>query len=339
MCEKLTVKILLSASTRHFNPANGKVRIRHSVGVLVELFYQVLTEFGDITYIDSADTFSGQEFDLIVSWPRNFDFLTRNNKHRKSICFFNIAESSYLKRVLTEEAGRLGCKVSDCFTPQNYYHADLNFLIGGSQVAKQYIDKGVDPQKIVDVAYRHGFIPYKKTPKNDKPVFIHVATTLGLRKGFWHVVKDFQKADIDAKLFFVGKLQNERFWIDFAEGVKKDPRIQILGWLPNSSRGYAEAVHSADFIVFPSFGEGQPGSVIESMEAGLLPMTTPESGIPYRPLGWYQRGDVSIWHKAFNMSQEDYLKEQNIMAQYVSSNHNNANFKETVREAIRRLMK
>lgn len=332
------MKILLSSSVKHFDPRTKEVKIRHSVGVLVELFSQVLEEFGDVTYIGDADQLQGQDFDLIVSWPRNFDALTKFNTFRKSICFFNIAESDYLKRHLAAEAQRLGCKLSDCFTPRRYYHADLNFLIGGQDVMEQYLEAGVEYDKIRLVYYRHGYIPWKWKYKNEKPVFLHTATTLGLRKGFWHVLKDFENANIDAELWCVGQVQKEKFWQDLAKEYDNHPNIKVVGWVENSDPKYIELIHGADYIFFPSFGEGQPGSVIEAMEGGCLPITTRESGIPYHPLGIYHRGDSSTLVEAANLSHDTYCDLQNDMKMFIDTVYDNEKFKDSIREGIRSLL-
>lgn len=332
------MEILLSASNKHFDPIKKEVKIRHSVGVLVELFSKAIEPLGHVTYISDTDQVQGKNFDLIISWPRNFSYLTRHNTYKKSICFFNIAEANYLARVLRPEAERLGCKLSDCFTPKDYYRADLNFLIGNDTVKQQYIDAGVDPNKIVQVFYRHGYIPFVPKRKNNIPVFLHIATSLGLRKGFWHVVNDFKACSMDAKLVCIGKIQNERFWIDFAKEAAQDPRIEVVGWLDNNSQEYIDRIHQADFIVFPSFGEGQPGSVIEAMEGGCLPMTTIESGITYHPFGILKRGDTLLWRRAFEMHGNEYHYKINQMKTYMDYYYNNIKFENTIREEVIKLM-
>lgn len=332
------MKILLSASNKHFNPVTKEVRIRHSVGVLIELFSKVIEEMGDVTYVSDTDIVEGQEFDLIISWPRNFDNLTKHNKYKKSVCFFNIAESSFLKNQMRAEAGRLGCKLSDCFTPLNYYHADMNFLIGGDEVEKQYLAAGVKKEKIVQLHYRHGFIPYKKRPKNKVPVFLHSATTLGLRKGFWHVLHDFENAKLDAKLICIGKVQKERFWIELVEKYKKHPRIEIRGWLPNSTTAYVDAIHESDFVVFPSFGEGAAGSVLEAMEGGCVPIVSRESGIEAHPLGWYERGSIACYERAAHLSDSLYSDMQDSIRLLMLEKYNNNVFKEKVQTTIKELM-
>lgn len=332
------MKILLSASNKHYDFNNDNVIIKHSVGILCQLFANVLREMGDVEYVNDTDLISGKEYDLIVSWPRNFSYLTRHNKYKKSICFMNIAESSYLKRVLRDEAARLGCKVSDCFTPQDYYHADLNFLIGNDHVINQYIQAGIPKEKIVNVFYRHNTIPFRPRPKNKRTIFLHVATTLGLRKGFWHVVNDFKRADINAELWCVGKIQKEKFWYDFAEEAKKDPRIKIIGWVPCDRPAYFEIMNTADFMVFPSFGEGQPGTIIEALEGGCVPISSVESGFDYHPLRPYERGDYRIYVEAHNMNDETFRYNQIMGLEVVQNKYNNDNFRHIIKENITNLI-
>lgn len=327
------MKILLSASRKHYDFDNDKVIIKHSVGILCQLFSNVLRKMGDVDFISDTDVVKGKSYDLIVSWPRNYQTLTSLNEHKKSVCFLNIAEPNYLKKVMLEEAGRLGCKLSDCFTPSGFYKADLYFLIGNNFVIQKYVKAGIPREKIVRVRYRHNTIPFKKRSKNDKPIFLHLATTLGLRKGFWHVVEDFKQANLDAELWCVGRIQKENFWIDYAK-YQKDPRIKIMGWIDCDTDKYREILNTADFMVFPSFGEGQPGTVIEALEGGCVPLLTEESGFDYYPLGKYIRGETIIWELAAKTSKREFKKLQKKGQRLLETKYDNAVFKETIRKEI-----
>ena len=291
---------------------------------------------GEVEFISDTDVVKGKEYDLIVSWPRNFFNLTHMNKFKKSVCFLNIAEPSYLKRVLLAEAGRLGCKLSDCFQPINFYNADLNFLIGNDFVIKQYTDAGIPREKISRIAYRHNTIPFKARDKNKRPIFLHLATTLGLRKGFWHAVEDFKKADLDAELWCVGKIQKETFWLNYM-AKQTDPRMKMLGWIDCDTPRYTEILNKADFMVFPSFGEGQPGTIIEALEGGCIPLLTEESGFQYYPLGRYIRGDIDIWQKAFDLGNNGFRALQLRGQLLLEDQYNNDTFKERVRTEINNL--
>lgn len=330
------MRILLSASKKHYDFDNDKLIIKHSVGILCQLFSNVLREMGDVTFISDTDIVQGKEFDLIVSWPRNFYNLTHANKYKKSACFLNIAEPVYLKHAMWAEAQRLGCKLSDCFTPSGFYEADKYFLIGNQNVIDQYT-QFIPREKIVQVKYRHNLIPFKQRDKNKRPIFLHLATTLGLRKGFWHAVEDFKKADIDAELWCVGRIQKEKFWIDYMN-AQTDPRIKMIGWVDCDTQKYYDILNTADFMVFPSFGEGQPGTIIEALEGGVIPLVTEESGFEYYPLGKYVRGDTEIWKKACNLDNLAFRELQLRGQKLLENEYDNEVFKTTIRENIEKLL-
>lgn|SRR3990167_396549 len=326
------MRILLSISKKHFNP-HKDIFIPHSAGVISRLFYEAVSDMGEVDIIDSQkNIIRGEKYDFLLGLPRNFKFLTDNNKFRKTFCFPNVAEGVNLRHVMISEAKKLGCKLSDCFSPSGYYDADHFFIIGGDVIAGQF-EQFIPKEKITKLFYSMGTVPFKPRPKNKKTVFLHLATTLGLRKGTWHVVNDFKKTDIDAELWLIGKPQKEKFWIDFIQDAKKDSRIKWLGWIENTHPLYKNYIHSSDFIVFPSLGEGQPGTVTEAMEGGCLPIITPESGISYSVFE-YEKGNSGRWLEYHNMGEEIFLSWQNHMKGFMDVLFDNNNFKQTVRRKI-----
>lgn len=334
------MKFLLSYTTKHFDPVQNKVIYGHSIGREAKIYYDVLSEFGEVTYIDSASTdHIGHEYDLMVSLPRNFGFLTANNKIKKTICSMNIPEPSYLYEVMSRDAGIIGCKLSDCFRPQNFYHADKFLMLGDSFNADMFVAKGMDRTKIVLNKYGMDDFEFKPRDKNERPVFLHMATTLGLRKGFYHVIQDFLKADLDAELWCVGAVQKEKRWLEIALEAAKDPRIKIIGWVDCYDPKYLEILYGADFIVFPSWGEGQPGTVMEAVATGCLPIVSKESGFPYYPITEYIRGDVASWKAAASMKNETFRAKQLEMKDYVEHNlYSYKTFEDNARNTVRELL-
>lgn len=327
------MRILLSSSTYHYKPGGDHY---HSTGLTIEVFYKALGKFGTIDVIGDHEKVEGREYDLLVSWPRNYRYLSDNNKFKKRICFLNAAEPRYLRNTLLQEAGRLGCKLSDSFYFSGINDADLYFLLGGQFNRDRYVEAGVPNHKILDFGYSTwDRIYYEKT--NEKPIFIHFATSLGLRKGFWWAVEDFKKTDIDAELWCIGKVQKEKFWIDYANSIGNDRRIKLVGWVSYRSDEYFKIMEKADFLLFPTFGEGQAGTVIESMAYGVIPLTNKESGVPYFPLGEYVRGNSDIIKKAFSLDTES--KKKLIYQGYseLENNYNNKKFIDFAAEEIRKL--
>lgn len=330
------MKILLSHSRRHYSPEEDKI-IYHSAGIEARSFYQILQEFGEVRFIDSRENPEGGEYDLLVSLPLNFKTLSQKNKFKKRIAYLNVPEPNYLKNTLREEASRLGCKVRDCYAPIGHFDADHFLVLGGGFNRTHYLRRGIPDEKMTGIAYGMERIPFKERDRNKRPIFLHVATSLGLRKGVWWVVEDFKKANLDAELWLVGQLTNEKFWIDYIKEAEKDPRIKYFGWIDCNEPKYIEILQKADFFVFPSFGEGQSGTTSEAMTAGCLPIISEESGIPYFPLGKYVRGETKQWQDAYNLPNEEFKRIQLEMKELVKEKYNDHNFKETVRQVVKRL--
>ena len=337
------MKILVAMSKYHYDPAldEQNVMFGHSVGVVSKLVYDVSKEFGEVDYMDSRERIVGKEYDLLIGFPRDFSYLTRYNKFGKTICYLNIAESKWIKNIMATEARKIGCKLSDCFCPRDYYHADHYFMLGGDFLRKQFTDAGIPSEKITDVNYGMDAIPFKARNRNEKPVFLHIATTLGLRKGFYHVYHDFMKAvgeGLDATLHCIGRIQNEKFWINLVKEAQKNPRITIHGWIICSDPRYTELIHNADFYVFPSLAEGQGGTTMEAISGGCVPIVAREAGFPHYPLGEYIRGDTSVWHKAAALPNEDWLRIVGEMQELLKTKYNNKIFKEIIRNKLKEIL-
>lgn len=333
------MKILLSSSHFHFNPEVDENKYYHSTGLTVKVFYDALKQFGKVDIINDKDTVDGLDYNLLVSWPRNYAYLTQHNSFKKRICFLNCAEPSYLRIAMALESRRLGCKISDSFWFKDYQDAPLYFLLGRDFNRQRYIAAGVPEDRIRDAWYQTNAIPFKERHKNKRPIFLHFATTLGLRKGFWWAVEDFKKANLDAELWCVGQVQKETFWINYAKEAAKDERIKMIGWVDFEGEKMKEILQTADFMVFPTFGEGQAGTVIEAMAAGCIPLTNAESGVPYFPLGEYKRGDSSIYQRAYDMVGSDFkfIQERGLME--LRNNYDNQKFVDYAVEEIDKYLK
>lgn len=336
------MKILLSLSKYHFNPYIDKqtVLYGHSMGVIAKLFYDVASSMGEVDYIDSTNSkIKGKKYDLLISLPRNFDWLTKNNQFGKTVCYLNVAESKWIKKTLSEESKRLGCKLRDCYTPYRFYHADMYFMLGGEFLRQQYKAAGIPNEKLIDINYGMDAIPFKARDKQEPPVFIHIATTLGLRKGFWHVINDFRKANLPgATLRCIGSVQNERMWQELAKKANEDPRIKIYGWIPCHNPEYLDLIHTSDFYVFPSWAEGQGGTTMEAISGGCIPIVAKESGFPHFPIGEYIRGDTKSWQRAYDLPNSQFRQIQLAMQELLKVKYNNKLFKQIVEKNLKELL-
>ncbi|MBX2989876.1 MAG: glycosyltransferase [Bacteroidetes bacterium] len=61
--------------------------------------------------------------------------------------------------------------------------------------------------------------------------------------------------------------------------------IHPVGIIHTRSAEYADLVARCAFVVLPSSAEGQPGSVVQCMWSGLIPIVTKETGIDTKGIG------------------------------------------------------
>jgi len=70
---------------------------------------------------------------------------------------------------------------------------------------------------------------------------------------------------------------------DFARAFRREltefPNIHVENWVVARSQHFEELVSKCDWVIFPTCTEGQPGSVIECMAHGLLPIISSAANI------------------------------------------------------------
>lgn len=88
------------------------------------------------------------------------------------------------------------------------------------------------------------------------------------------------------KLYICGPVQKEP---EFVEVYKKElfqaPNIKTLGWVDIHSQVFDDLTRQCGYIVYPTCGEGESGSIITCMHCGIVPITTKESGIDLKDFG------------------------------------------------------
>jgi glycosyltransferase involved in cell wall biosynthesis len=65
----------------------------------------------------------------------------------------------------------------------------------------------------------------------------------------------------------------------------RTPNIRTAGWIEVSSTEFRNIVEDCAAVIFPSCAEAQASSVINCMQAGLIPIVTRETGVPVGDFG------------------------------------------------------
>ena len=84
----------------------------------------------------------------------------------------------------------------------------------------------------------------------------------------------------DYQLTICGPIQQEK---DFERAYYKElyqtPNIRTVGWVDVNSSEFTEITKKCVGLVFPTCSEGQSGSVVNCLHAGLIPIVSYESGV------------------------------------------------------------
>jgi glycosyltransferase involved in cell wall biosynthesis len=65
----------------------------------------------------------------------------------------------------------------------------------------------------------------------------------------------------------------------------KTPNIHPIGWIRVNSARFYDLAQTCAYVILPTCSEGQPGSVVQCMYAGMIPIVTKEAGIDTEDFG------------------------------------------------------
>lgn len=152
--------------------------------------------------------------------------------------------------------------------------ADLIISLGNKDAAKTY-------SKFNNVVNLEGAsIPDSKklerhysTAKNH---FLFLAGPGNVHKGLDLLLDAF--VDLPQHLHVVGTLDSD-FEKYYHSSLYESGNIHTYGYIPQRSKKFYSILERCSTSILPSCSEGSPGSVIESMEQGLIPIVSKESHI------------------------------------------------------------
>ena len=348
------IKILLSYSKFHFDPDKDEKDNPYSnssAAINAKTLYSVLKNFGDVEYIDfnEWEKTKGKEYDLFVGINHNFDNIIANaqiktivyyavNQHptERNKIIKNFKMSNRFTRLLPKFLSKLLKNIINFEFRQEYApkvkkinKADYIICLGNDIVRQSYIKHGFDPQKIISVNYE--ILQGASTPKetfHDIPYILYVGTNMCERKGFdivYQLMNKLNEKGYDFKLTVVGDPINKYYAKKCAKLKKllKD-KIEIFDCLYGDT--YKNKIKENDFYIYPSIEEGQAGTVLDAMHAGLIPVITRESGVDFSPLGFLQPGlnkksNLEITEKLFNLSNDEKSHLSQMTADYYNKYH------------------
>ncbi len=305
------MKILLSYSKRHFDPALPREQHQFwgsSASILARTLHGLLAELGDVTYVDSTELarVRGQSFDLFVGLINNFGEFLATCRIRRSVCLVVNQHSRERNRLIlagaksyrVPRAARASWELRPWRQVQReeraLARATAILCVGNELTLNSYVRHGIARAKIKRLHYGlPGVVPTRaEIAARPERRVVYVASEVGLRKGF-DQVEELTRSALDAgydfRLDVVGQVSTPYYQKRLAKLVRAYPRcVTSHGWIDSTDPRYGELLAQADYVLLPSLEEGQVGTLLDALARGAIPLISDRCGIDFAPLGYLE---------------------------------------------------
>src|SRR3990167_6435369 len=130
-----------------------------------------------------------------------------------------------------------------------------------------------------------GFLIDSKDFYRARKNFLFFASKSQMQKGLDLLLEIFPKHP-DLHLYICSEYEKEGdFCACYHQELYETTNIHPIGWVPVNGSEYNELVGKCAYVILPSCSEGQPGSVVQCMYSGLIPLVTKEAGIDTEDFG------------------------------------------------------
>jgi len=271
---------------------DGEGDKRHSHWTHVVNIVNLLKEMGyevDVTDWRNRKAPSATGYDLVVGIHDAFtSSCTRKPGKCKKIY---LGTGAYTAQAIAEEEKRLeslfnrkGVKlkrrgrVSNDIGP---HLADVIFVMGSEWVIDTY-------RKIVDIpiySYPNTTVDgvattfEKKNFDKARENFMWLSAFGAVFRGLDILLEVFAEMP-DCHLWICGGIEHESDFMDlYKKELRETPNIHLVGWIDVTSDEFSELTSKCAYLIYPSASDGMPGSVVNCMAAGLIPLVTLEAGV------------------------------------------------------------
>ena len=165
--------------------------------------------------------------------------------------------------------------------PDNYKGLQISdklILLGNDFVKNTY------PQEIFSKIHLINNISnikyYNISSNSNTKNFIYMSSIGQVHRGLDLLIRAFSKLP-DSNLFVFSNFDKEADFINnHSELILNSPNIKMIGFVDVNSTIFQSFLRKSSFVILPSASEGQSSSVINLMKTGLIPVITPNTGLP-----------------------------------------------------------
>lgn len=222
-------------------------------------------------------------------------------------------------------------------------HADCATVLGNRFTLGTYEYAGKPLYRAYVPAAALYPLPERKRYDRCRNSFLWLGSGGLVHKGLDLVLEAFSEMP-EHHLYVCGPVKDERYFERaFSKELYGTPNIHTLEWVDIASPEFKAVLDTCIGIVYPSCSEGQAGSVVTCMQAGLIPIVSYESGIDVEDFGVIlQESSVGAIKETVEtvsrLSAEALRSRSRAAWEYARRHHTRERFAEAYRATIQQIM-
>jgi len=343
-------KALLLYSKHHFDPKTEKESTA-SAGVISKSLYNTLIKSGySVDYIDPSEVqnIRGKKYDLFIGHSAGWIEIFKSNDIKVNVLFMPTTHPARRNELIRKAADRWGVKKEELLeykeTQEALMLADYVMQIGNGFAIKSLIDNGIPKEKIIPIHYGIKHLPVDfESGQRNLDNFLHLASGLGLRKSLPETLEIFDKYLKDKNLTAVGDIYkngpNYEYWKNKINSYStKFNNFKYLGYIPSESKQYDDLLEKQSWLLYPAIEEGEPGTVIEAMSKGIVPLIDRAgSGIDFSITKNYESVEKQV-NVALETNIEEWQKLSQKAKHYVKTIYNHSDWENKLVEIWNKIL-
>jgi glycosyltransferase involved in cell wall biosynthesis len=244
---------------------------RRSFGLLKKRDYDlIISDRADLTAIDSS--FKANAIKIFLASSMNYALHNANLLQRHELLFGRRHSHLQIRRVYPETTT---------------YLAQSNAVVGfGNEFIMRTWKFGGPIYPFNNYGFdKTRFALDKKNFVVARKHFLFFASSSQVQKGLDILLEIFARHP-ELHLYICSQFESEHdFCALYRKELYETRNIHPIGWVTVNSAQYNELVEKCACVVHPTCSEGQPGSVVQCMHSGLIPLVTKWAGIDTKDFG------------------------------------------------------